>query len=106
MLAASVLAATVIALWVSANAFRPAAAIGAYPPVCGTGSSMILSAQAVPSAAELPCIAAQPSGWTPGGGTDISNGYVLFWLDSNLWGSITRSRLAGVLVSVVGWDHP
>jgi membrane-associated phospholipid phosphatase len=86
VLAAAVLAAAVIALWVSVNAFRPAAAIGAYPPVCGTGHSMILSAQAVPSAAKLPCIAALPSGWTPGGGTDIRNGRVLFWLDSDLAG--------------------
>ena len=46
---------------------------------------MILSAQAVPSAAKLPCIAALPSGWTPGF-TDIRNGRALFWLDSNLAG--------------------
>jgi hypothetical protein len=86
VLAASVLVAAVVALDISVSAFKPAAAIGAYPPVCGTGHSMILSAQAVPSAAKLPCIAAQPSGWTPGGGTDIGNGRVLFWLDSDLAG--------------------
>ena len=34
------------------------------PPDCGTGHTMILAAQAVPSAAFLPCIAALPSGWT------------------------------------------
>jgi hypothetical protein len=43
---------------------------------------MILSAQAVPSAARLPCIAALPSGWAAGGAS-ISNGRALFWLDSD-----------------------
>jgi membrane-associated phospholipid phosphatase len=85
VLAASVLVAAVIALWVSVNAFRPATQLGAEPPACGTGPSMILSAQAVPSAAKLPCIAALPSGWTPGF-TDIRNGHALFWLDSDLAG--------------------
>jgi hypothetical protein len=82
VLAASVLAATVLAVWASVNAFMPATQVGAYVPVCGTGHSMILSAQAVPSAAKLPCIAALPSGWTPGV-TDIRNGRALFWLDSD-----------------------
>ena len=82
VLAASVLVAAVLALWVSVTAFRPAAAIGAYPPVCGTGPSMILSAQAVPSAARLPCIAALPSGWTVDS-TDIRNGQARFWLNSD-----------------------
>jgi membrane-associated phospholipid phosphatase len=82
VLAAAVLAATVIALWVSNAAFRPAGVVWAYPPVCGTGHSMILSAQAVPSAAKLPCIAALPSGWTVGG-ADIRNGRARFWLDSD-----------------------
>ena len=40
--------------------------LGATPgaPDCGMGHAMILAAQAVPSAAVLPCIAALPSGWT------------------------------------------
>jgi tRNA A-37 threonylcarbamoyl transferase component Bud32 len=33
-------------------------------PDCGPGHAMILAAQAVPSAAFLPCIAALPSGWS------------------------------------------
>jgi hypothetical protein len=69
-------------LWVSVEAFRPAGVVWAYPPVCGTGHSMILSAQAVPSAARLPCIAALPSGWAAGGAS-VSNGRALFWLDSD-----------------------
>ena len=51
-------------------------------PFCGTGHSMILSAQAVPSSAMLPCIAALPSGWTAGV-AQITNGRSLFWLDSD-----------------------
>ena len=43
---------------------------------------MILTAQAVPSAALLPCIAALPSGWTIGG-ADIASGKSSFWLDSD-----------------------
>ena len=43
---------------------------------------MILSAQAVPSSAMLPCIAALPSGWTAGA-AEITNGRSLFWLDSD-----------------------
>jgi len=82
LLAAAVLAALLVAVDASANAFRPASALGAHPPVCGTGPSMILSAQAVPSSARLPCIAALPSGWTVGG-TDIRNGQAQFWLDSD-----------------------
>jgi len=82
VLAATVLAAAIIALWVSATAFKPASALGAYPPVCGTGHSMVLSAQAVPSAARLPCIAGLPSGWTVDS-TDMSNGQARFWLNSD-----------------------
>ena len=43
---------------------------------------MILSAQAVPSAAMLPCIAALPAGWSIGG-ADISSGKTSLWLDSD-----------------------
>jgi membrane-associated phospholipid phosphatase len=95
VLAVAVLGAIAIVAGITISAFRPADAIGAYPPVCGTGHSMILSAQAVPSAAKLPCIAALPSGWTPGG-TDIKNGHALFWLDSDQAGhravTITLTR--------------
>src|SRR5262249_50901815 len=66
-LAAAMLGAIVLAAVVGGQAFFPAEDIGAYPPVCGTGHSMILSAQAVPSAAMLPCIAALPPGGGSGG---------------------------------------
>jgi membrane-associated phospholipid phosphatase len=82
VLAIAMLGALLVAVDVSISAFKPAGAIGAYPPVCGTGHSMILSAQAVPSSVKLPCIAALPSGWRVGG-TDIRNGQEQFWLDSD-----------------------
>jgi hypothetical protein len=43
---------------------------------------VILAAQAVPSAAVLPCVAALPSGWQVGG-VDITSGKASFWLDSD-----------------------
>ena len=82
VLAAAMLGAIAIAADVSISAFKPAGAIGVHPPACGTDNSMILSAQAVPSSATLPCIAALPSGWTLGG-ADMTNNRSRFWLDSD-----------------------
>jgi tRNA A-37 threonylcarbamoyl transferase component Bud32/membrane-associated phospholipid phosphatase len=82
-LAAAVLAAIVVAVVEGGGAFYPKAQnLGVYAPSCGTGHSMILSAQAVPSAALLPCIAALPAGWSVGG-ADIASGHARFWLDSD-----------------------
>ena len=57
--------------------------LGATPraPDCGTGHAMILAAQAVPSAAFLPCIAALPSGWTAVD-PEIASGRTSFVLNS------------------------
>ena len=51
-------------------------------PGCGTGRAMILAAQAVPTAAFLPCIAALPSGWTAAN-AEIGSRKATFWLDSD-----------------------
>ena len=81
--AAAMLAVIAAAVGETGNAFFPAARdLGAHAPTCGTGHSMILSAQAVPSAAMLPCLAALPSGWSIGG-ADISSGHASLWLDSD-----------------------
>ncbi len=85
-LAAGLLAISTAAVYVGGQAFFPVTNLGAYPPYCGTGHSMILSAQAVPSAAMLPCIAALPSGWSVGR-ADISSGKVSFFLNSDRAGS-------------------
>ncbi|HEV8218710.1 MAG TPA: hypothetical protein VGQ05_00440, partial [Streptosporangiaceae bacterium] len=67
---------------VAGDAFFPAENIGAHPPLCGTGHAMVLAAQAVPSAAQLPCVSELPSGWRVGG-ADIASGRSVFWLDSD-----------------------
>jgi membrane-associated phospholipid phosphatase len=81
-LAAAVLAITLLAVAIGVQTIVPVGNLGASAPRCGTGHSMILSAQAVPSAAMLPCIAALPSGWSIGG-ADIASGHTRFWLDSD-----------------------
>jgi tRNA A-37 threonylcarbamoyl transferase component Bud32 len=86
-LAAAMLAIITAAVFEGGDAFLPAAQnLGARAPSCGTGHSMILGAQAVPSAAMLPCIAALPAGWSIGG-ADISSGESSFWLDSDRAGA-------------------
>jgi hypothetical protein len=82
-LAAAMLAIITAAVFKVGDAFLPGAQdLGSRAPTCGTGHSMILSAQAVPSAALLPCVAALPSGWQVRG-ADISSGKARLWLDSD-----------------------
>jgi membrane-associated phospholipid phosphatase len=81
-LAVAMFGGIALAILVSVEAFFPAGNIGSYAPVCGTGHTMILAAQAVPSAAMVPCVAALPSGWSVGG-ADIASGHAKFWLDSD-----------------------
>ena len=85
--AAATLAIIAAAAYFTVAAFVPGpSSLGTNPPRCGTSSTMILSAQAVPSAARLPCLTALPSGWHVGG-TDIASGHVRFWLDSDQAGA-------------------
>jgi tRNA A-37 threonylcarbamoyl transferase component Bud32 len=81
-LALAVPVAVVAAVWVAGNSFSPAENIGAYPPLCDTGHATILAAQAVPSAALVPCVSELPSGWRVGG-ADVASGQSVFWLDSD-----------------------
>ena len=81
--AAAMLAVIVAVTYVGYTLITPVRNLGAQAPECGTGHAMILAAQAVPSAALLPCIAALPSGWTaPGTDAEIASGQASFWLDS------------------------
>ena len=88
-LAAAVIAITLFAVTygqVFALLFLPGSRPqGITAPSCGTGPAMILSAQAVPSAAMLPCLTALPPGWHAGG-ADIASGRARFWLNSDLAG--------------------
>ncbi len=99
-LACAMLGATLIAVLIAGQAFRPAGNIGAYAPQCGTDHSIILAAQAVPSAAVVPCVASLPSGWQVGG-ADIGSGHARFWLDSDQAGlrAVTISLSAACDVS-------
>jgi tRNA A-37 threonylcarbamoyl transferase component Bud32/membrane-associated phospholipid phosphatase len=81
-LALALLGITTIAVVGGVSAFFPAENIGVHPPLCGTGHSTVLAAQAVPSAARVPCVAELPSGWRIGG-ADIASGRSVFWLDSD-----------------------
>ena len=85
-LACAMFGAIVIAVVVGGQAFRPAGNLGVYPPQCGTGHSMILAAQAVPSAALVPCITTLPPGWQAVG-ADITSRHASFWLNSDQAGA-------------------
>jgi membrane-associated phospholipid phosphatase/tRNA A-37 threonylcarbamoyl transferase component Bud32 len=86
ILAATVLVTTATIVIIGGRAFFPARDIGAYPPVCGTGHAVILAAQAVPSAALIPCVSALPNGWHVDH-ADIVSGRARFWLDSDQAGA-------------------
>jgi hypothetical protein len=86
-LAATTVAIAAAAAYFTVVAFIPGPmSIGTNAPRCGTSPTMILSAQAVPSAARLPCLTALPSGWHVGG-ADIASGHARFWLDSDQAGA-------------------
>ena len=82
IVAAAMIGAALLTADLAVDAFRPAVNTMTAAPFCGTGHTMILSAQAVPSSPLLPCIATRPSGWTVGG-ADITSGRSVFWLDSD-----------------------
>ena len=88
-LAAAMLAIFAVPAVFGVGLLLPAAAFTGHAPDCGTGHTMILAAQAVPSAAFLPCIAALPPGWTAAG-TQIASGRVTFQLVS---GQISSGQL-------------
>jgi hypothetical protein len=84
LLALGMLGAFAIAISSGIDAFLPAQNLGVpNPPECDASHhATVLSAQAVPTASAIPCLAALPSGWTYGGG-DIHSGEASFWLSSD-----------------------
>ena len=84
--AALVITAAAVLYWpVALGVFLPGPGpkdLSVNAPSCGTGPTMILSAQAVPSAAMLPCITALPPGWSITA-TDITSGNTTIWLNSD-----------------------
>jgi tRNA A-37 threonylcarbamoyl transferase component Bud32/membrane-associated phospholipid phosphatase len=101
-LALAILAAAVIAVFVSATAFKPPGNIGAFAPECGTGHSIILTAQAVPSAALVPCLAALPAGWVVEHSAAIASGHATFWLDSDQAGTQALAVTLSATCDVAG----
>jgi tRNA A-37 threonylcarbamoyl transferase component Bud32 len=85
-LAAGMLAFFVVPAVFGVGLLLPASNPSVHAPGCGTGHTMILAAQAVPSAAFLPCIVALPAGWTADG-AEIASGKATFWLDSGQAGA-------------------
>jgi hypothetical protein len=79
----------------------PASIPSVHAPDCGTGHTMILAAQAVPSAAFLPCIAALPPGWTAAGG-QISSGRASFMLNSGQPGLQTAAITLTATCDIAG----
>jgi tRNA A-37 threonylcarbamoyl transferase component Bud32 len=86
ILGAAMLALFVVPAVLGLTLLLPASNPSVHAPDCGTTHTMILAAQAVPSAAVLPCIAALPSGWTSPG-AEIASGKATFWLDSGQAGA-------------------
>jgi hypothetical protein len=80
-LAAAMLAVFAVTIFFGVGLLLPANAPGVHAPDCGRGHTMILAAQAVPSAAFLPCIAALPSGWTTAD-PEIASGRASFVVNS------------------------
>src|SRR6266516_3586682 len=109
-LAAAVFGGIALAAVLGVQVFCPAGNLGVYAPQCGTGHSTILAAQAVPSAAMVPCVEGLPSGWQVGG-ADIASGHARFWLNSDQAGdqavTITLSAACDVSrAQQIPSDHP
>ncbi len=85
-LALLLVVATILVVSQAAQMLRPAHDIPVDgSPDCGTGDLMVLMAQSVPSATQLPCIATLPAGWELDD-VHVSRGSSTFSLDSDIAG--------------------
>jgi len=85
-LALAVVAGVALATVQAVGMFTPAHDLPvSVPPDCGTGRLMVLMAQSVPSATQVPCVASLPAGWELGG-AHVERHEARFWLDSDLGG--------------------
>ena len=85
-LALAVAAVLGLALVGAYSMFTPVELPVAGAPACGTDAAMILMAQAVPSAAAVPCVASLPAGWDVDN-AQIHRGQARFALDHEDAGS-------------------
>jgi tRNA A-37 threonylcarbamoyl transferase component Bud32/membrane-associated phospholipid phosphatase len=85
-LTAAVAAGVVLAAVNAVGMFTPAHDLPvSAPPDCGTGRLMLLMAQAVPTATQVPCVASLPAGWELGG-AHVERHDATFSLDSDIGG--------------------
>lgn len=82
LMAFGLLVAAFVAVLATAGMFTPAELDISAAPNCGTGDVVVLMAQAVPTATQVPCIDNVPAGWDPSG-ADVRRGRATFWLDSD-----------------------
>ena len=82
ILAAGMLGIFIVPAIIGIGLLLPTSNPSLHVPSCGTGHAMVLMAQAVPSAAFLPCIAGLPPGWT-GADAEIDSQKAILWLDSD-----------------------
>jgi hypothetical protein len=104
LLAMGLLLAGLLAVNIVSSMFLPAHDIEvAATPHCDTSSVMILMAQSVPSATQVPCVAALPAGWDFGQ-MHVNDARGSFWLDSDLGGdrALTVTLLPAEDCSVEG----
>jgi hypothetical protein len=95
-LTAALLAGSVVATIAGAGLLVPVQDLPVFtPPECGSNTALILSAQAVPTATKLPCIAALPSGWSFAD-AQMHSGEAILWLHSDRAGDrAVEVRLTG-----------
>jgi hypothetical protein len=85
-LALALVVGTILVVSQAASMLRPAHDVPvAGTPDCGTNDLMVLIAQSVPSATQLPCIATLPAGWDLDS-VHVTRGRSRFSLDSDIAG--------------------
>lgn len=82
LMAAGLVLGGLLAVMATAGMFTPAELAVSSRPDCGTNDLMVLMAQAVPSATEVPCITSMPAGWELSG-VQARQDRAMFWLDSD-----------------------
>jgi hypothetical protein len=82
-LAVGLVVALILAIAQTVSLFTPTHDIETNAsPDCGTGRLIVLMAQAVPEATQVPCLDALPAGWELGG-VHVKRHEAAFWLDSD-----------------------
>jgi len=103
-LATAVALGLLFAANLAVNMFTPSSDIAIdHAPECGTSRLMVLAAQSVPEASQVPCVASLPAGWETHG-ANVLRGRTTFWLDSDKAGrnAVTVNLLPADRCDVAG----